>query len=240
MRLGNGIFHNGKAIPGNVFDVLNKVGDDHVSNHYLCKNECYDHNHLITKVQVDGVMVATPTGITTYSTSARSSIVRPNVPCILFTTICFHSLSFHLMIIPDSTQLELNISGAAQSNSWVLFERKRWKQLSRGDFVPVYMSKQPLPTINECDQTNECFQESQICAAYDDDDDGIRSILHMLMISLLRAESGVKKLVALRKSLYSDVGNGQVFKNTCCEEDQQKLHNIVPNKSTTSKQWLGI
>ncbi|GJN28696.1 hypothetical protein PR202_gb16853 [Eleusine coracana subsp. coracana] len=84
MRLRCEIFRNGKAMPGKVFDVLNEVVVDRGSNPYLSKIECYEHNHLITKV-------------------------HPNVPCMLFTPICPHSLSFRPVILPDSARLELKL-----------------------------------------------------------------------------------------------------------------------------------
>ena len=46
------------------------------------------------QVQADGLMLATPTGSTAYSVAAGGSMVHPNVPAILFTPVCAHSLSF--------------------------------------------------------------------------------------------------------------------------------------------------
>lgn len=123
---------------------------------------------FLEQVQADGVIVATPTGSTAYSTAAGGSMVRgwsctcgvpidfllylelywklalipllsysvsissdcksriqptgyilsswtgvlqvhPNVPCMLFTPICPHSLSFRPVILPDSALLELKV-----------------------------------------------------------------------------------------------------------------------------------
>ncbi|KAL4183699.1 hypothetical protein AMTRI_Chr11g99570 [Amborella trichopoda] len=157
MRLHCEIYKNGKAIPGKVFDVLNEVVVDRGSNPYLSKIECYEHNRLITKVQGDGVIVATPTGSTAYSTAAGGSMVHPNVPCMLFTPICPHSLSFRPVILPDSARLELKIPDDTRSNAWVSFDGKRRQQLSRGDSIQIQMSEHPLPTVNKFDQTGDWF-----------------------------------------------------------------------------------
>ncbi|GJX36565.1 ATP-NAD kinase-like domain-containing protein [Tanacetum coccineum] len=163
MRLRCEIFRNGKAMPGKVFDVLNEVVVDRGSNPYLSKIECYEHDRLITKVQGDGVIVATPTGSTAYSTAAGGSMVHPNVPCMLFTPICPHSLSFRPVILPDSARLELKIPEDARSNAWVSFDGKRRQQLSRGDSVRICMSQHPLPTVNKFDQTGDWFRSLIRC-----------------------------------------------------------------------------
>ncbi|XP_057469105.1 NAD kinase 2, chloroplastic isoform X2 [Actinidia eriantha] len=163
MRLRCKIFRNGKAMTGKVFDVLNEVVVDRGSNPYLSKVECYERDRLITKVQGDGVIVATPTGSTAYSTAAGGSMVHPNVPCMLFTPICPHSLSFRPVILPDSAHLELKIPEDARSNAWVSFDGKRRQQLSRGDSVRISMSQHPLPTVNKSDQTGDWFHSLIRC-----------------------------------------------------------------------------
>ncbi|XP_030524309.1 NAD kinase 2, chloroplastic isoform X2 [Rhodamnia argentea] len=163
MRLRCEIFRKGKAMPGKVFDVLNEVVVDRGSNPYLSKIECYEHDRLITKVQGDGVIIATPTGSTAYSTAAGGSMVHPSVPCMLFTPICPHSLSFRPVILPDSARLELKIPEDARSNAWVSFDGKRRQQLSRGDSVRISMSQHPLPTVNKCDQTGDWFRSLIRC-----------------------------------------------------------------------------
>ncbi|KAK9054249.1 hypothetical protein SSX86_025327 [Deinandra increscens subsp. villosa] len=171
MRLRCEIFRNGKAMPGKVFDVLNEVVVDRGSNPYLSKIECYEHDLLITKVQGDGVIVATPTGSTAYSTAAGGSMVHPNVPCMLFTPICPHSLSFRPVILPDSARLELKIPEDARSNAWVSFDGKRRQQLSRGDSVRICMSQHPLPTVNKFDQTGDWFRSLIRCLNWNERQD---------------------------------------------------------------------
>ncbi|CAA6667710.1 unnamed protein product [Spirodela intermedia] len=159
----DGVYITFESVPGKIFDVLNEIVVDRGSNPYLSKIECYEHNRLITKVQGDGVIIATPTGSTAYSTSAGGSMVHPNVPCILFTPICPHSLSFRPVILPDSAQLELKIPADARSNAWVSFDGKRRQQLSRGDSVRICMSQHPLPTVNKSDQTGDWFHSLIRC-----------------------------------------------------------------------------
>ncbi|KAK6775541.1 hypothetical protein RDI58_026542 [Solanum bulbocastanum] len=163
MRLQCEIFRNGKAIPGKVFDVLNEVVVDRGSNPYLSKIECYEHDRLITKVQADGVIVATPTGSTAYSTAAGGSMVHPNVPCMLFTPICPHTLSSRPVIFPDSAKLELKIPEDARNNAWVSFDGKRRQELLRGDSVRICVSPHPLPTVNKYDQTGDWFSSLTRC-----------------------------------------------------------------------------
>lgn len=163
MRLRCELFRNGKPVPGKIFEVLNEVVLDRGSNPYLCKIECFERNRLITRVQADGVIVATPTGSTAYSTSAGGSMVHPNVPCMLFTPICPHSLSFRPVILPDSALLELKVPENARSNVWVSFDGKKRQQLSRGDSVRICMSEHPLPTVNKSDQTDDWFRSLVRC-----------------------------------------------------------------------------
>ncbi|CAI5954465.1 unnamed protein product [Closterium sp. NIES-65] len=187
MRLKCEVVKGGQAVPGKVFDVLNEVVVDRGSNPYLCKIECYERSKLITKVQADGVIVATPTGSTAYSTAAGGSMVRgewmspclftspipyhrsqptqvhPNVPCMLFTPICPHSLSFRPIILPDSALLELRVPADARSNCWVSFDGKKRQQLSRGDSVRISMSAHPVPTVNKRDQTDDWFASLVRC-----------------------------------------------------------------------------
>ncbi|KAF8009224.1 hypothetical protein BT93_J0268 [Corymbia citriodora subsp. variegata] len=76
--------------------VLNEVTIDRGQEGYLTKLECTCDGSEVTLEQGDGLILSTTTGSTAYSLAAGGSMVHPQVPGILFTPICPHSLSFGL------------------------------------------------------------------------------------------------------------------------------------------------
>lgn len=105
----NGLRENGLPAPGLDTDtgkqavqyqVLNEVVIDRGPSSYLSNVDVYLDGHLITTVQGDGVIVSTPTGSTAYAAAAGASMVHPNVPAIMVTPICPHSLSFRPIVVP--------------------------------------------------------------------------------------------------------------------------------------------
>ncbi len=63
----------------------------------------------------DGLVVATPTGSTAYSLSAGGPIVHPEVPALVVTPMCAHSLSIRPLVFGDHETVEVEnlLSGVA-------------------------------------------------------------------------------------------------------------------------------
>jgi NAD+ kinase len=80
--------------------VLNEVVIDRGASPYLTNLECFCDGAFVTRVQGDGLIIATPSGSTAYNLAAAGSMVHPGVPGILFTPICPHSLSFRPLVFP--------------------------------------------------------------------------------------------------------------------------------------------
>ncbi|XP_064350247.1 NAD kinase isoform X7 [Camelus dromedarius] len=89
-----------------LFQVLNEVVIDRGPSSYLSNVDVYLDGHLITTVQGDGVIVSTPTGSTAYAAAAGASMIHPNVPAIMITPICPHSLSFRPIVVPAGVELK--------------------------------------------------------------------------------------------------------------------------------------
>lgn len=150
--------------------VLNELLVDRGPSPYLSQIEAYDRGELITTIQADGVIVATATGSTAYSVSAGGSMVHPNVPAILMTPICPHTLSFRPVIFPDSVEIELRVAQDARCSAWVSFDGRDRCELESGDSVFVRMSQYPIPTINYADQTGDFINSLRRCLRWNERD----------------------------------------------------------------------
>ncbi|ETV72341.1 hypothetical protein, variant [Aphanomyces astaci] len=96
---------------------LNEVVMDRGLGAALVELDCFCDDVALTKISADGIIIATPTGSTAYSLSAGGSMTHPSVPCMLFTPICPHTLSFRPMLFHDSAHLKIVVPATARSSS---------------------------------------------------------------------------------------------------------------------------
>ncbi|KAI0785531.1 hypothetical protein C8Q75DRAFT_775300 [Abortiporus biennis] len=133
--------------PVESFEVLNDLVVDRGPSPYVSLLELFgDENHLTT-VQADGLTISTPTGSTAYSLSAGGSLVHPEIPAILITPICPHTLSFRPMLLPDSMELRICVPFNSRSTAWASFDGRGRVELKQGDHIKVTASKYPFPTV---------------------------------------------------------------------------------------------
>ncbi|KAJ2788349.1 hypothetical protein H4R21_007026, partial [Coemansia helicoidea] len=129
------------------FQVLNEVVVDRGPSPYLSQIELYGDGAHLTTVEADGLCLATPTGSTAYSLAAGGSLVHPEIPAILVTPICPHTLSFRPMLLPDSMVLRVVLPPDSRNTAWASFDGRHRIELGRGDHIQITASKYPLPTV---------------------------------------------------------------------------------------------
>ncbi|KAF2126779.1 ATP-NAD kinase [Dothidotthia symphoricarpi CBS 119687] len=129
------------------FEVLNELVIDRGPSPYVSNLELYGDNNLLTVVQADGCIFSTPTGSTAYSLSAGGSLVHPDIPAILLTPICPHTLSFRPMLLNDSMLLRIAVPRKSRATAYCAFDGKGRVELRQGDHVTIAASQYPFPTV---------------------------------------------------------------------------------------------
>lgn len=132
---------------GEQFEVLNELVIDRGPSPYVSNLELYGDNELLTVVQADGCIFSTPTGSTAYSLSAGGSLVSPDLPAILLTPICPHTLSFRPMVLSDTMLLRVSIPRNSRATAYCAFDGKGRVELKQGDCVTITASQYPFPTV---------------------------------------------------------------------------------------------
>ena len=74
-----------------------------------------DGNHLNT-YWADGLIVSTPTGSTGYSLSCGGPVISPTSGSFVLTPISPHNLNVRPLVISDSTNIELSVSGREKNH----------------------------------------------------------------------------------------------------------------------------
>lgn len=90
------------------------------------------------------MIVSTPTGSTAYAVAAGASMIHPNVPAIMITPICPHSLSFRPIVVPAGVELKVRalatLSRPSCCQGLVVLT-----SASARDFLPRSPQGHPLP-----------------------------------------------------------------------------------------------
>lgn len=86
-------------------------------------------------------------GSTAYSLSAGGSLVHPDIPAILLTPICPHTLSFRPMVLSDTMLLRVSVPQDSRATAYCAFDGKGRLELRQGDHVTITASQYPFPTV---------------------------------------------------------------------------------------------
>ncbi|GAB0492193.1 hypothetical protein MMPV_003453 [Pyropia vietnamensis] len=136
-----------KATPMSM-QVLNDVVIDRGGASSLTNLEIFADGVFVTRVQADGLILATPTGSTAYSAGAGGALVHPSVAAILLTPVCPHALSFRPAVLPATIRLRVVVAAASRASAVASFDGRSRVTLSAGDALAVTASRWPVMTVD--------------------------------------------------------------------------------------------
>ncbi|KAL3961995.1 hypothetical protein ACCO45_003518 [Purpureocillium lilacinum] len=84
-------------------------------------------------------------------TVGRGSLVHPDIPAILLTPICPHTLSFRPMVLSDTMALRVAVPRNSRATAYCAFDGKGRIELRQGDHVTITASQYPFPTVTRTD-----------------------------------------------------------------------------------------
>lgn len=90
---------------------LNEVSVSRKDTTSMITIETYLNGEYLTSYWADGLIIATPTGSTGYSLSCGGPVLTPDVQSWVVTPIAPHNLNARPLVIPDSTEIRLQVSG---------------------------------------------------------------------------------------------------------------------------------
>jgi len=131
---------------------LNEIAVSRKNTTSMITVETYLNGEYLTSYWSDGLIISTPTGSTGYSLSCGGPVITPDTNSFVITPIAPHNLSARPLIITDSTEIQLKVTGREESHLVSL--DSRIATLENGTIMKI--KKAPFK-IKMVDLLNESF-----------------------------------------------------------------------------------
>ena len=125
----------------NTFRALNDVVIERGPVGRLINLAIYSNQLMVSELKADGLIVATPTGSTAYNLAAGGPIVHPDVPAIVITPICAHSLTNRPITLPDNHTITLRINQSTH-HAALMVDGRHCVDVSEHDVIEIRRSSQ--------------------------------------------------------------------------------------------------
>lgn len=110
------------------------INRDPFQNTVVC--ETYLEDQLIEVYSGDGLIIATPTGATGYSLSARGPLIYPGTDCMIVNPICPHHLGANAVIVPADGEIRTVIR-RSEKKAHLFIDGRFVDHLQVGDVLTV-------------------------------------------------------------------------------------------------------
>ncbi|MFY0605741.1 MAG: NAD kinase [Cyclobacteriaceae bacterium] len=103
--------------------------------------KCFVDGEFLNTYWADGLMIATPTGSTGYSLSCGGPVIMPNTKNFIITPISPHNLNVRPLIIPENSELMLQVESSNPSYQVSMDSRS----VSVEEILEFRIKKAPFP-----------------------------------------------------------------------------------------------
>ena len=141
MRLYAQVKREGQVIAHET--VLNDVVINKGALARLARIDTYIDDNYLTTYSADGLIIATPTGSTAYSLAAGGPVIHPEVPGIIMTPICPHTLTNRPLIAPDDVSIRIMLERGS-SDMMLTFDGQVGLEINGRDEILVEKAQQPI------------------------------------------------------------------------------------------------
>ncbi|MGZ0015243.1 NAD kinase [Yeosuana sp. AK3] len=131
---------------------LNEIAVSRKNTTSMITVETHLNGEYLTSYWSDGLIISTPTGSTGYSLSCGGPVITPDTNSFVITPIAPHNLSARPLIITDSTEIQLKVTGR-EENHLVSLD-SRIATLENGTIITI---KKASFKIKMIDLLNESF-----------------------------------------------------------------------------------
>jgi NAD+ kinase len=133
------LWRDGEALHS--FDALNDVVASRASLSRVVDCTLIVNGQKVTTYVADGVILATPTGSTAYSMAAGGPILHPELRSIVVTPIAPYLTIVRSLILPDDSQIELDIT--TDDAAFLTVDGQQHVPLENGDAIRITTSATP-------------------------------------------------------------------------------------------------
>jgi NAD+ kinase len=134
---------------------LNEVMVEKHARHRLVRLAVQVDGAYVTTFSADGVIVASPTGSTAYSFSARGPIVSPGVDSLVLTPIAAHMVFDRSFVLDATSRVQLEVMG--EESGVLSADGRRSIELPVGSTVRIRASARPARLVRRDSMVREKF-----------------------------------------------------------------------------------
>jgi NAD+ kinase len=140
---------SGEAVPYRVLNdaVLNKSALARIIELVVTVD-----GHRVATYRSDGLIISTPTGSTAYNLAAGGPILNPQLPVVVVTPICPHTLTLRPIVVPDSASVDIRLE-TSHEEVYLTLDGQEGTQIECGDTISLRRSDDVARLIKTSDRT---------------------------------------------------------------------------------------